>query len=203
MPYNKEGEWIDNGRWGETNNSSQRRGIYFFNRYLRDKTVLDIGCGHSSITEDAFTYDQLENENYDATFMKEIGNEMFDVVYASHVLEHLMIPYLALRNWWRILRVDGFLIIAVPDRDLYEGKRELPSRWNVDHKMFFLSNREDLPYTINFSSFIRSCLIDKEYEIEYMDVCGDDVVDSFPNESWSKDHPFPEYQIEMVVKKLA
>jgi SAM-dependent methyltransferase len=200
MSYDQDGNWNSTGEWGETENSAQRRGRNFFDRYLKDRTVIDIGCGSTPITHNAFKYDTLYDENYNATFMKEIEDEMFDVVYASHVLEHVTIPYLAIRNWWRILKPEGFLIIAVPERDLYEGKRELPSMWNWDHKFFILTDKEDLPYTINLNQFFGSVLLDKEYEVEYMEICSGLVYPELPD-TFHKLHPYPEYQIETVIKK--
>ena len=60
MSYNSDGEWIETEHWGETQNASQRRGKDFFDRYLRGRSVIDIGCGLSPITEDAFRYDHDE-----------------------------------------------------------------------------------------------------------------------------------------------
>jgi SAM-dependent methyltransferase len=202
VPYKNTGEWVSSGHWSETENSSTRRGKSFFEKYLKGKRVIDIGSGHDAITTNSYRYDSLHNENFDATFVKEVENESFDVVYASHVLEHLAIPYLAIRNWWRILKGNGHLIIAVPDRNLYERKTELPSVWNSQHKIFILANQEDLPYTINLDLFLRSCLMDKQYEIEYMRVCSNDVFDSLPEEIFGKNHPMPEYQIETIIRKL-
>ena len=211
MSYNSDGEWIETEHWGETQNASQRRGKDFFDRYLRGRSVIDIGCGLRPITEDAFRYDHDEEwgidgtRDYDASFMKEVEDESFDVVYSSHTLEHCIVPYLAIRNWWRILKHNGFLIIAVPDRDLYELKTELPAVWNPDHKMFFLTEKEDLPYTINFDLFLKSCLTDKKYKIEYLKLCSDDIMETLPEGIYGvslPDHPIPEYQIETVIRKL-
>ena len=132
--------------------------------------------------------------------MKEIPSNFFDVVYASHVLEHVSDIYIAFRNWWRILKTGGVLIVCIPDRDSYEMKRELPSNWNFEHKCFFLSSSEELPFTINYEKFVTSALFDKKYEIEYIQLFNDDVYDKMPPE-FPQDHPIPEYQIESVIRK--
>ena len=170
--------------------------------------MIDIGSGHDAITTNSYRYDRLHNENFDATFLKEVENESFDVVYASHVLEHVMIPYLAIRNWWRILKDNGYLIIAVPERDEFEQKTELPSKWNPEHKMFVLESREDLPYTINLKLFLESCLMDKSYHIEYIKTCVGKIYDvdaeDFPPHLQNElgERVCPEYQIETVIRKV-
>ncbi len=35
----------------------------------------------------------------------------------SHLLEHILDPYGALEEWKRVLKVGGFVIVAVPDKD--------------------------------------------------------------------------------------
>jgi SAM-dependent methyltransferase len=72
----------------------------------------------------------------DAQFMHGIADRSFDFVHSSHCLEHLHDPQRALTEWLRIVRPGGFLIITVPDEDLYE-KGVWPSRYNADHKWTF------------------------------------------------------------------
>ncbi len=52
-------------------------------------------------------------------------------------------PKVALKNWWRVLKPGGYLIIYLPHRDLYEKKKNLPSRFNTNHTHFFLIDEED------------------------------------------------------------
>lgn len=66
-----------------------------------------------------------------------VGGGHFDYVFTSHVFEHLVDPIANLREWYRIVRVGGHIVIIVPHMYLYEKKRERPSRWNEDHKWFF------------------------------------------------------------------
>jgi predicted SAM-dependent methyltransferase len=45
-------------------------------------------------------------------------------------------PQVALRNWIRVCKVGGYLVITIPDEELYE--HELwPSHFNDDHKWSF------------------------------------------------------------------
>lgn len=72
-------------------------------------------------------------EQGDAQYMASVRDETFDFVHSSHCLEHMMDPEVALRNWFRILKPGGYLIMLVPDEDMYE-QGIFPSSYNNDHK---------------------------------------------------------------------
>jgi SAM-dependent methyltransferase len=57
-------------------------------------------------------------------------------VHSSHCLEHVNDPACGLKNWFRALKPGGYLIITVPDEDMYE-QGQFPSTWNGDHKFTF------------------------------------------------------------------
>lgn len=65
------------------------------------------------------------------------SDESQDYVFASHVLEHISDPIQAIKEWFRVLKIYGHLVICVPHQYLYEKKKELPSFWNSDHKRFY------------------------------------------------------------------
>src|SRR3546814_3492720 len=65
-----------------------------------------------------------------------VADESYDFVHSSHCLEHLRDPEEGLRNWFRILKPGGHLIVTVPDEDLYE-QGIFPSAYNPDHKWTF------------------------------------------------------------------
>jgi SAM-dependent methyltransferase len=68
--------------------------------------------------------------------MKGVADGTFDFLHASHSLEHMRDVNIALEHWIRIVKPGGFLIITVPDEDLYE-QGHWPSRYNTDHKWTF------------------------------------------------------------------
>lgn len=72
----------------------------------------------------------------DAQFMNGVADGSFDFVYSSHCLEHLNDPREGLANWFRILKPGGYLVVTVPDEDLYE-QGQFPSSFNTDHKWTF------------------------------------------------------------------
>lgn len=75
-------------------------------------------------------------EDGDAQFLKGVADCSLGFVHSSHCLEHLVDPVEGLRNWFRVVREGGYLVITVPDEDLYE-QGEFPSTFNRDHKWTF------------------------------------------------------------------
>lgn len=65
-----------------------------------------------------------------------IPDGSYDFLLASHVLEHIANPLLALREWKRVLKMDGTAVVIVPDkRATFDHKRPYTS---LDHiKMDF------------------------------------------------------------------
>jgi len=105
-----------------------------FDLYFQGQ-VIDIGCGSDPIKTSIppVCWDIADG---DAMLMSSIPPNTFDTVYSSHCLEHLMDINIALSNWVRICKPNGFLYIVVPDYTLYE-KRTWPSLFNCDHKHSF------------------------------------------------------------------
>ena len=75
-------------------------------------------------------------EDGDAQYLDGVSDNQYDFVHSSHCLEHLVDPKEGLRNWLRVVRPGGYLIITVPDEDLYE-QGVFPSTFNSDHKCSF------------------------------------------------------------------
>jgi len=85
------------------------------------------------LIKDVRTWDK---EDGDAQYMSSISDNTYDFVHSSHCLEHLDNPMTGIKNWLRILKPSGYLIITVPDEDLYE-QGVFPSTFNEDHKWTF------------------------------------------------------------------
>ncbi len=75
-------------------------------------------------------------EDGDAQFLKGVADSSLGFVHSSHCLEHLVNPAEGLRNWLRVVCEGGYLVITVPDEDLYE-QGVFPSTFNRDHKWTF------------------------------------------------------------------
>jgi SAM-dependent methyltransferase len=177
---------------GETSKAHSRRvRERFFEKYCKGNG-LDIGFGSDLITKDAKGYD-FEHGN--AQYLKGVKDNSYDFVYSSHTLEHLSDPVEGVKNWFRVVKPGGYLIIYLPHRDLYEKKKTLPSRFNPDHHQFFLINRDEAPDTIGIVPLIEKTLND--FEIIYAKECSDGHTITDP-----EIHSNGEFSIEVVVRKI-
>lgn len=173
-----------------------RLGLY--DLWISGKQGIDIGCGRHD-TFDGIDTISMENcvhhdkDMCDAHTMELWGSETFDYVWASHVLEHLENPQQAVRRWYDLLKPGGMMMIQVPERDLYEKRRVLPSQWNGDHKTMWLLDENDPPNTFGLRPFLRWILGDKVYmEVRVVD---EDYVRN------GDGHAAGEYSIEAIIVK--
>ena len=127
----------------ECSKSIQRRltDSNFLRRYFVGKGV-DIGGKPDPLILYKEMFPLMESvktwdwEDGDAQFLKGILDGSLDFVHSSHCLEHLVDSAEGLRNWFRVVREGGYLVITVPDEDLYE-QGIFPSTFNCDHKWTF------------------------------------------------------------------
>ena len=154
---------------------------------------IDIGWEGDRVTKNCHTWGL---EDGDGTFMNGVKDETYDFVYSSHTLEHINDTYTALKNWIRILKKNKFLILYIPDRDLYEKKKELPSNFNKDHKHFFtMYELNDSNSTIAIIPFIENNF--KNLKLVYKKRCDFEYKNPGPEE-----HSIGEYSIELVFQKI-
>lgn len=83
--------------------------------------------GHHTIWEGAiaegatFRYDRrhLPGNQFvaEATDLRAIGSGCYDFILSSHVLEHVANPLKALKEWVRVLKSEGIVVLIVPHRD--------------------------------------------------------------------------------------
>jgi SAM-dependent methyltransferase len=159
----------------------------WFERFLVGHGV-DVGCGSDPVTDDCARWDRPEDAH--------VLRGTWDWVYSSHCLEHLERPEDALRSWWSCLNPGGRLIVIVPHRDLYEKRLDLPSRWNGDHKHFWLPVAGDRLGTRGLLETVTGALPDARLERLSVEETGWDPVPEH-------EHSHGEYQIEGVWRKVA
>jgi SAM-dependent methyltransferase len=154
---------LEEGVTGVTSISIQRR--LFDSRFASRWFVgvgLDIGGGTDSLglyvelfplITKVIVYDEPQG---DAQFLDNVADNSFDFVYSSHCLEHLNDPYEAMRNWIRVVKPGGHLIVDVPDEDLYE-QGIWPSRFNNGHKTSWTIDKEESwsPVSVNVLDLVR------------------------------------------------
>ena len=183
-----------NGNYtGETAKSRARRiKEGWYDKFIKYPGI-DIGCGIDPVDENFQLWDAIYGDN-DATYMDGIPDEHYQTVFSSHLLEHIAEPVEAVRNWWRILKKSGYLIIVVPHARLYEQKPTLPSNWNRDHKWFWLPSEFELPHTLSLTHIV--------FEATKVKPCHVRVLDEGYEGFGLERHPGGEYSIELVTQKV-
>ena len=148
----------------ETSKSLIRRSydIRYATRWLVGDGI-DIGAGDDPIAGYRPLFPLMKSARYwdrpegDAMLMEGVDDASYDFVHSSHCLEHLVDPTEALRNWVRICKPGGHLLIMVPDEDLYE-QGVWPSTYNYDHRWTFSIGKASSwsPRSVNVTDLLRS-----------------------------------------------
>jgi hypothetical protein len=112
----------------------------FLAKYLSGSAILDIGHMGSDPQAETIVPSAvgvgLDYPGYDGRQLP-FQDESQDAVYSSHCLEHIPDSQTALAEWYRVLKVGGYIVMAVPHQWLYERKATLPSRFNRGHQRFY------------------------------------------------------------------
>lgn len=175
-------------------NLARRLAEGFVDRYLSGDAVLDIGYRGGRQDAEAITPNaigvELDYPGYDGVTLP-FANGSQDAVFASHTLEHVADYRGSLADWYRVLKIGGYLVIAVPHQHLYERKAALPSRFNGDHKRFYTpaSLLAEVEASLPVSGYRIRCLRDIDEGFDYTQ----------PPEQ----RPVGCYEIELVVEKIA
>jgi len=113
---------------------------------------IDVGGGYDGLDNYVKLFPRIRSvknwdlKDGDAQLMAGVPDALYDFVHSSHCLEHMRDPYEAIRNWWRILKPKGHLVVMVPDGELYE-QGIWPSTFNSDHKHTFTIELRDLSWS--------------------------------------------------------
>lgn len=106
---------------------------------------LDIGCGDDKIAPNAIGIDTQHFAGIPLGSMIASGEKLpqfadasMDFVFSSHFLEHVADYKAALKEWWRVLKVGGRLILYLPHKDYYPNIGQPGA--NPDHKHDFHPN---------------------------------------------------------------
>lgn len=107
-----------------------------------DTKILEVGCGDASFTKclakyssaitaidiaaqqierNAKAYPEIKFIQHDVAERFPFGNDSFDVIWCSEVLEHLFDPRFALREMYRVLNPGGRLLVTVPYHGLLKN----------------------------------------------------------------------------------
>jgi SAM-dependent methyltransferase len=112
----------------------------FISAYLSGAAILDIGFkGDDPLAQPivplAIGVD-VDYPGYDGKYLP-FADDSQDAVHSSHCLEHIRDYQSTLAEWYRVLKVGGFLVLTVPHQWLYERKATIPSRFNTGHQRFY------------------------------------------------------------------
>ena len=151
----------------ESTKTNAIRGYEFIDTYLSGK-VLDIGAGSDLVCQSAERFDKDEGDANQIT--KYLKPSTYDAVHSSHCLEHMWQPQKALDGWWSLIKPGGFLVLVVPDEDLYE-QGFWPSRFNCDHKASFTIRKKNswCPASYNLLDMVESLPRAEVISIELQD----------------------------------
>ena len=178
----------------------------FHNRYFVGHGI-DVGGKPDPLGQYAGIFTRMlsartwDMEDGDAQYMAGVADGQFDFLHASHCLEHMVDVGSSLANWIRIVRPGGFLIITVPDEDLYE-MGVWPSRFNPDHKWTFTIMKETSwsPRSINVLDLLRP--LAGQVEVEKIELLRDFYRDLWVAEAIDQTRtPVAECSIEIILRK--
>jgi SAM-dependent methyltransferase len=97
-------------------------------------SVLDVGPGDDPLTWPDASIHPFDKKQGDANKIDTyFHDQSFDCIHGSQVMEHLYNPSDFINRCLKILKPGGWIVMTVPDYDLYE-KRRFPSQYNPDHK---------------------------------------------------------------------
>jgi SAM-dependent methyltransferase len=165
----------------------------FIGRNLSRADVLDIGFRGGDpdavpITEAAIGIEP-DYPGYDGTHLP-FPDESQDAILAAHVLEHIPNYREVLLEWYRVLRIGGYLVIIVPHRYLYGQRCDLPSRWNGDHKRYYTpaSLLAEIEASLPVNGFRLRHMLDNDEGFDYQA-----PLDAIPSGN---------YEIELVLERI-
>lgn len=113
--------------------------------YLQGK-CLDIGCGMKKVWPSLIGIDSLKDYGThrpadidvvgEGESLSYFSDAAMDGVFSSHFLEHVVDFKACLKEWWRVIKPDGYLVLYLPHKKFYPNIGERGS--NPDHKHDFM-----------------------------------------------------------------
>lgn len=166
----------------------------FWKTYVTGPNMLDIGFSSYGdarvvpIMDGAIGVD-IDYPGYDGRRLP-FEDASQDTVYSSHCLEHIPDPLSVIQDWYRVTKVGGHIIIAVPSRDLFERRRRPPSLWNTEHLRMYSC--------ASLLAEIEAALEPNSFKVRHL-AENDDLFDynRLPTVA-----PYGNYEITVVIEKL-
>ena len=167
----------------------------FFDKYCNGDVVLDVGFAGYANPDNKPSLPgsigvDVDYPGYDGIHLP-FADDSVDSIISSHCLEHVQFDLSAIRDWYRVLKVGGFIVCIVPHQFLYEKRRFLPSKWNYDHKRMYTP--------ASFLASFEQALEPNSYRVRHLA----DNDDAFNYAIGPQDHSDGAYEIELVIEKIA
>ena len=131
---------IDNPQCNES-----KKIVWEVAQYLRGRG-LDIGAGDFKILPHAISVDNMHHAAFGFTHKPDIiceadnldmiASQSMDWVYSSHTLEHTVDYKAVLKEWWRVIKQGGLLVLYLPHAKFYPNIGTAGA--NPDHRHDFL-----------------------------------------------------------------
>jgi hypothetical protein len=99
---------------------------------------IDIGCGACKIKPEAIGIDKYHPDadmRRDGRILEYYPSNLFDFVFSSHLLEEIESTSATLREWTRVLKPGGYLVLYQAEKDLYYPFED--PQCNPSHKHHF------------------------------------------------------------------
>ena len=192
----------------ESSKSARRR--YYNGNFITKYFVgagLDVGCGPDPIMQYKQMFPLISTvrnwdvQDGDAQYLESVEDNTFDFLHASHSLEHMQDPRIALTNWIGVVKSGGYLILTVPDEDLYEHGH-WPSKFTNEHFWSFTiyKDQSTMPKSINVVDLIKE--FSDQVVCEKIELINDFYRNDLADNMDQTLTPNAECAIEIILKKL-
>lgn len=165
-------------------------------KYLIGYKILDIGYKgygekNSKILPWAKGIDK-DSKYYNDKLQLNFPENSIDGIFACHVFEHLEDPIVIIKDWFKVLKQNKYLVLVLPSLYWYERKRSPSSAFNSDHKNFYS------PASI--LHLIEKNLNPLEYKIELLK---DNIKGKYINNSkYDYENQLKFYEFILIIKKI-
>ena len=137
---------------------------------LSEKTGIDLGCGDEKVVPTAIGIDRggkavnLKADLSQPKALSFFSDKSFDYVFSSHLLEDLYDTEGILKEWWRLVKPNGHLILYLPHKDFYPNIGQPGA--NINHKHDFIG-QDILDILDKFASYKLISLTNHNEDDEY------------------------------------
>jgi len=162
----------------------------------------DLGCGPDKVWPHLLGIDSGKDTKLfgiamkpdvvlpDCTRLTMFADGCTETVFSSHLLEHVEDTVGALREWWRVLRPGGHLILYLPHKDFYPNIGQPGA--NPDHKHDFLP--QDIVDAMTVAAPDWSLLVNQDrnegQEYSFLQVYRKEDAGKGQHERWKDPKPF-------------